>query len=265
MPGAVSYDLHVVEPDGQAQDFSDIPAPAGTFIEMTGVGVFTWTVRANFPTDGLSTLDGPYSLPSTFTHTIPEPSGTTEEVGVRRLLLQWDPRPRADDYRVQVSTRADFATISENVTTQTTAHAPLLTSARVHERRQLLLAGRDDRRRQQRRRLQRRAPLHPAPDGERWSGTPTTQRFRGSFTGYPVRNQCRTVTLTVRNGAFQLVTGANVRISGAGVRVVTKRTGTGGKVSFRLRATRYPGRVSFRVTKLGFTAATYTRSVRLGW
>ena len=45
---------------------------------------------------------------------------------------------------------------------------------------------------------------------------------------------------------------------------VTKKTGTGGKVSFRLRATRYPGRVSFRVTKLGFTAATYTRSVRLG-
>ena len=81
VPGAVSYDLHVVEPDGQARDFRNIPGPAGTFIEMTGVGVFTWTVRANFPTDGLSTVDGPYSLPSTFTHTIPEPSGTTEEVG----------------------------------------------------------------------------------------------------------------------------------------------------------------------------------------
>ena len=129
MPGAVSYDLHVVQPNGQAKNFSNIPAPAGTFTEMTGVGVFTWTVRANFPTDGLSTLDGPYSLPGTFTHTIPEPSGTTEEVGVRRLLLQWDPRPRADDYRVQISTREDFATISENITTQTTAHAPLLTSA----------------------------------------------------------------------------------------------------------------------------------------
>ena len=33
VPGAVSYDLHVVEPDGQARDFRNIPAPAGTFIE----------------------------------------------------------------------------------------------------------------------------------------------------------------------------------------------------------------------------------------
>ena len=68
----------------------------------------------------------------------------------------------------------------------------------------------------------------------------------------------------MRNGSFQLVAGANVRISGAGVRAVTKKTGTGGKVSFRLRATRFPGSVSFRVTKAGFTAATYRRSVRAG-
>jgi hypothetical protein len=98
--------------------------------------------------------------------------------------------------------------------------------------------------------------------GSGGGSTPTVQRFRGSFTGYPVRNRWRTVTLTVRNGSFQLVPGANVRISGAGVRAVTKRTGTGGKVSFRLRATRYPARVAFRVTKLNFTAATYYRSVR---
>ena len=262
VPGAVSYDLHVVQPNGQARDFRDIPAPAGTFTEMTGVGVFTWTVRANFPTDGLSTLDGPYSLPSTFTHTIPEPSGTTEEVGVRRLLLRWDPRPRADDYRVQISTRADFATISENITTQTTAHAPLLTSAaftnggNFYWRVAMIDADNNlgD--------YSAARPFTLPPLGSGGSGTPTVQRFRASFTGYPVRNQWRTVTLTVRNGSFQLVAGANVRISGAGVRAVTKRTGTGGKVSFRLRATRYPGRVAFRVTKLNFTAATYYRSVR---
>jgi hypothetical protein len=264
VPGAVSYDLHVVEPDGQARDFRNIPAPAGTFTEMTGVGVFTWTVRANFPTDGLSTVDGPYSLPSTFTHTIPEPSGTTEEVGPRRLLFQWDPRPRADDYRVQVSTRADFATVTENWTTQTTAHAPLLTSGAYTNggsffwRVAMIDADGNvgD--------YSVARPFTLPALGTGGGSTPTAQRFRGSFTGYPVRNRFRTVSLTVRNGAFQLVAGANVRISGAGVRAVTKKTGTGGKVSFRLRATRYPGRVSFRVTKLGFTAATYTRSVRLG-
>ena len=206
----------------------------------------------------------PYSLPSTFTHTIPEPSGTTEEVGVRRLLLQWDPRPRADDYRVQVSTRADFATITENATTQTTAHAPVLTSGAYTNGGsffwRVAMVDADNNVGD----YSVARPFTLPPMGSGGGGTPTTQRFRGSFTGYPVRNRFRTVSLTVRNGAFQLVAGANVRISGAGVRAVTKKTGTGGKVSFRLRATRYPGRVSFRVTKLGFTAATYTRSVRLG-
>jgi hypothetical protein len=262
VPGAVSYDLHVVEPDGQARNFLNIPAPAGTFIEMTGVGIFTWTVRANFPTDGLATVDGPYSLPSTFTHTIPEPSGTTEEVGVRRLLLQWDPRPRADDYRVQISTRADFATINETVTTQTTAHAPVMTSAAFSNGGnffwRVAMVDADNNLGD----YSVARPFTLPPMGTGGGGTPTVQRFRASFTGYPVRNQWRTVTLTVRNGSFQLVAGANVRISGAGVRAVTKRTGTGGKVSFRLRATRYPGRVAFRVTKLNFTAATYYRSVR---
>jgi hypothetical protein len=262
VPGAVSYDVRVVEPDGQVREFRDIPAPAGTFTEMTGVGVFTWTVRANFPGEGVATIDGPYSLPGTFTHTIPEPSGTTEEVGVRRLLLQWDPRPRADDYRVQISTRADFATISENITTQTTAHAPLLTSAAFTNGGnffwRVAMIDADNNLGD----YSAARPFTLPALGSGGGGGPTTQRFRGFFTGYPVRNQWRTVTLTVRNGSFQLVQGANVRISGAGVRAVTKRTGTGGKVSFRLRATRYPGSVSFRVTKLGYTAATFKRSVR---
>jgi hypothetical protein len=218
-------------------------------------------VRANFPTDGLATIDGPYSVPATFTHTIPEPIGTTEEVGVRRLLLDWDPRARADDYRVQISTRADFATINENVTTQTTSHAPLLTSAAFtaggafYWRVAMIDADNN---------LGDWSVARPFTLPAMGSGAGsggTTGRFRGAFTGYPVRNQWRTVTLTVRNGSFQLVPGANVRISGVGVRQVTKRTGTGGKVSFRLRATRL-GRVAFRVTKTGYTAATYYRTVR---
>ncbi|HET9667796.1 MAG TPA: hypothetical protein VFP09_13600, partial [Desertimonas sp.] len=128
VPGAVSYDVHLVEPDGDTSTFTNIPAPAGTFTKMTGVGVATWQVRANFPTDSSAVVHGPYSTPGTFTHTIPQPANPAEEAGDRRLLFSWDPRPRADHYRVQVSTRADFLTTVENVNTQTTAYAPLLTS-----------------------------------------------------------------------------------------------------------------------------------------
>ena len=115
-------------PTATTSTFTNIPAPAGTFTKMTGVGVATWQVRANFPTDSSAVVHGPYSLPGTFTHTIPQPANPAEEAGDRRLLFSWDPRPRADHYRVQVSTRADFLTTVENVNTQTTAYAPLLTS-----------------------------------------------------------------------------------------------------------------------------------------
>jgi hypothetical protein len=112
--------------------------------------------------------------------------------------------------------------------------------------------------------------------GLRWSTTGTFQRaagagggtadlrFKVSAKGYPVRRVYRTVTLTVRNLATNApVASAAVRVSGAGLTVVTKRTSSLGKVSFRIRATRYPATVTYRVTKTGFTTLYYKQSVRL--
>jgi hypothetical protein len=88
-------------------------------------------------------------------------------------------------------------------------------------------------------------------------------RFRLSAVGNPVRRKFRTITITVRNRAtLAPVAAARVRVSGGGVSVRTKTTGANGKASFRLRATRYPGRVTFRVSKSGFTTAYLHRSVR---
>ncbi|MGH3015504.1 MAG: hypothetical protein ACRDNN_11195, partial [Gaiellaceae bacterium] len=95
-------------------------------------------------------------------------------------------------------------------------------------------------------------------------GTPTAdKRFRLAARGYPVRRVDRSVTITVRNRAtLAPVALAAVRVSGAGVRIVTKRTSSLGKVTFRIRATRYPGQVTYRVTKAGFTTAYLRQSVR---
>jgi hypothetical protein len=88
-------------------------------------------------------------------------------------------------------------------------------------------------------------------------------RFRLSAVGNPVRRKFRTITITVKNRAtLAPVAAARVRVSGAGVSVRTKTTGATGKASFRLRARRYPGRVTFRVSKSGFTTAYLYRSVR---
>jgi len=46
------------------------------------------------------------------------------------------------------------------------------------------------------------------------------------------------------------------------VSVVTKLTGATGKVTFRIKATRYPGRVYYRVSKTGYTTRTVSQAVR---
>lgn len=263
VPGAISYDFHLVEPDGDVRDFPNIPAPAAAFTKLTGVGIATWQIRANFPTDSSNVVHGPYSLSGTYAHTIPEPTNPGEEAGASRLLLTWDPRPRADDYRVQVSTRADFATTVDNTTTQTTGFAPLLTSG-------VYTAGGTFYWRVAMRDADsnlgdytgvRSFTLPPitTPGG---GGGPTVQKFKVMSTGYPVRRKIKTVTLTVRNSSFQPVQGASVRVSGAGVTVATKPTNADGKVIFRIRATKYPGKVTFRVTKTGFTTLYHIKTVR---
>jgi hypothetical protein len=70
------------------------------------------------------------------------------------------------------------------------------------------------------------------------------------------------VTLTVRNASFQPVQGASVRVSGAGVKAATKLSNAEGKVVFRIRATKYPGKVTFKITKAGFTTLSHVKTVR---
>jgi hypothetical protein len=112
--------------------------------------------------------------------------------------------------------------------------------------------------------------------GLRWSTTGTFQRqagsgggggadnrFKASANGYPSYRKTKTVTLTIKNLATSApVAGASVRVSGAGVNIVTKKTGSLGKVTFKLRARKYPATVSYRVTKAGYLTLTYKQSVR---
>jgi hypothetical protein len=113
--------------------------------------------------------------------------------------------------------------------------------------------------------------------GLRWSNTATftkpvgsggsggtTQKFKLSAKGYPVKNRSRYVTIYVKNfTSLAPVAGASVRVSGAGVPLRTKTTGSGGAARFYLKATRYPGTVTFRVSKTGYTTAYLYRKVRL--
>jgi large repetitive protein len=101
------------------------------------------------------------------------------------------------------------------------------------------------------------------PAGSGSSGS-TIQKFKLSAKGYPVKNRSRYVTVYVKNStSLAAIAGASVRVSGAGVAIRTKTTGTGGAAKFYLKATRYPGTVTFKVSKAGYTTAYLYRKVRL--
>jgi hypothetical protein len=100
------------------------------------------------------------------------------------------------------------------------------------------------------------------PDGS--STIATAQKFKLSAKGYPVKGKYRYVTIYAKNyTSLAPVAGASVRVSGAGVAIRTKTTGSGGAARFCLKATRYPGKITFKVWKTGYTTAYLYRAVRL--
>jgi hypothetical protein len=255
--GAVSYDFHFELSDGSSsRDANSIAASAVTLVEMTGKGVFNWKVRANFPKASSGEVEGPWSSIASFTRTIREPANPVSEAGQNRLVLSWDPKTGAKRYRVQVSQRADFAPYIESATTDNTSWASLLSSSAYDGGGTFYWRV-------------------AAIDADSNVGDFTTsqtfsmpglavvlKKFSLSATGYPRKGVYKTVYITARDSAGAPVYFASVRASGAGVTPTTKYTNSSGVAALRIKATRYPGRVKFTVSKSGFETAYIYRSVR---
>ena len=140
VPGAVSYDLRVEEPDGDITELKGYQQTAFTPTSMTGTGAFLWEVRANFPAATSTQLTpGPYSPRVSFTRTIGEPQGARTLANnqtkattafLNRVLLSWNAKAGAKQYLVEVSNSKSFKTIVDQVTTDNTAWAPTLLRGR---------------------------------------------------------------------------------------------------------------------------------------
>lgn len=127
--GAVGYDVEADEPDGDHPLFLDFRSAAFTAVKMTGTGIYGWRVRALFPKQtGTQTQPGPWSATKSYARTIAEPGGArTERSGVS-VLLSWNAKPAAKNYRVLIAQRADFQQNVEQVDTDNTSFAPTLLS-----------------------------------------------------------------------------------------------------------------------------------------
>jgi hypothetical protein len=271
VPGAVSYDFHLVMPDNvSTRDANGVHARAATLIEMTGTGVFRWQVRANYPSASFSVTHGPWTPLATFTRTIPEPTNASTDAGQNRLLLTWDPRVGAKEYRVQVSARTDFSPYMEQVTTDNTNFASKFVSSAYaaggtfYWRVAAMDADGNVGDFTGTRTFSMPALTQAATSTPTTTPTTTTTTlkvFGITSKGRLIRRRYRTVTITVKNAANGIVVGnASVRVSGAGLTASTKQTNGSGVVKFTLRPTKL-ARVTFRVTKSGFTAKNHFKRV----
>jgi hypothetical protein len=121
--GAISYDMHVEQPDGATKDFN-FESPSATIVKYYGTGIWRWQVRAEFPTGLGGKVAGGYSAPQPFLLTLEPPSGARGVKTGTRLVVSWNPDPAAKQYEVEVSTTDGFLTTVGSHRTDDTSWAP---------------------------------------------------------------------------------------------------------------------------------------------
>jgi hypothetical protein len=247
--GAAVYDLSVDGPDGTHRDFTDIRTPAVSFIKFTGTGVWHWRVRAEFPKDTTGTTPGPYSAMQTYTRTIGEPANAKTDSAKDHVLLSWDPRLGAKEYKVQIASSPDFGRTVETVSTDNTSYAPTMSSYGYTGSSVLYwhVAAVDEDRNQ----------------GD-WSQAQVIRlqpRLRVSVSGLVRHQRMSSVRVYVMNAQGKRLAGAKVKLTGLGVRAVVKQTNKLGQVSFKVRPKK-KGKLLVSATKAGYQPAYGSMRVR---
>jgi hypothetical protein len=247
--GADSYDLSVDGPDGTHRDYSDIRTPAVSFIKFTGTGVWHWRVRAEFPSSSTGTTPGPYSATQSYTRTIGEPGNARTDSAKDHILLAWDPRLGAMQYKVQVASTPDFSRTLETVSTDNTSYAPAMTSYGYSSASRLYwrVAAVDEDRNQGDWSQVQQIKLQP--------------RLRVSVSGLARHKKMSSVRVSVMNAQGKRLAGAKVKLTGVGIRAVVRKTNKLGMVTFKVRPKK-KGKLLVSATKSGFQAAYGSLKVR---
>ncbi|MBD0349487.1 MAG: hypothetical protein ICV59_10075, partial [Thermoleophilia bacterium] len=252
--GAASYDLLAHYPNGREELVSGLRASAITATQLTGQGIWTLRVRANFPKGSANTqtTPGPWSAPMPFTRMLGEPSGANASVSGTHVLFAWEPKAEAHHYRVQVSQTADFAIRIEDVTTENTSYAPTLehfyyrSGGTFYWR----VAAMDEDNN-----MGDFSPAQKFTLAGKGSSVATAGRLLLSANRLPRRGRLTAVTIRVISSRGKPVPGAAVRVTGARLRPQARRTNRAGKVVFRVKP-RMRGKLLFRAVKTRYTPGT---------
>ncbi|MEP6909497.1 MAG: hypothetical protein ABI896_03580 [Actinomycetota bacterium] len=246
--GASGYTFSMDGPTGEHQEWPSLRMPTVAFVYLFGPGIWRWRVRAEFPKVSYGTVAGPWSSYVPFTRTLSEPSGAKTGQSGNHVLLAWNWKLGAKNYRVQVSSTPDFSAPIEDVTTDNTSFAPLLTHPAYVNGGKLYWHV---------------AAMDKSMNLGDWTQAQTidiAQHLRVAISRPPIRKFWTRVVVTVSDPTFKPVAGAAVRVSGAGIRRRAGRTNRRGQVSFRIRP-RKRGRLMFRASKAGYAAGALSMRI----
>ena len=122
--GAIGYDVRVVYPGGSVHVYEKVPTPAMVPTQLSGTGVYSWQVRADFTGGAV----GPYSGSKTFHRAVTPPTNGSAVVSPHALILRWQGRPGLKNYVVQISSTPDFSHVVETDNTEGTILASNLSA-----------------------------------------------------------------------------------------------------------------------------------------
>ena len=165
------------------------------------------------------------------------------------VLLSWDPRLGVKEYKLQIASTPDFSRIVEMVSTDNTSYAPLMTQSGYVRGGVLYwrVAGVDEDRNQGDWTQVQQIKLQP--------------QIRLTVTGVARRKHKGVVNARVVDGNGRWLSGVVVRVTGAGIKRLSKRTNAVGRVTFKVKP-RKRGKLVFTASKAGYQPAYRALKVR---
>jgi hypothetical protein len=248
VPGAISYDVSIEEPDGDTDTWSNLRSTAATPVKVYGLGTWQWRVRANFPTETGRGAPGPFSARRAFTRYMNPPTGARISRDNGSLVLDWDPSfGLAKEYRVEFSETSSFRSKLESKRVDNTGYAPLMSSSGFQNGGPIYW---------------RVAAIDEGGNTGGWASGKVglLRKMVVRASGVLRRGSRGVLEVRVTNAKNRVLRGARVTLRGVGVRG-RKRTSRRGIARFRVRP-RARGSLRVRADKRGFRPGSAVVTVR---
>ena len=248
VPGAISYDVSIEEPDGDANVFSNLRTTVATPTRVFGLGTWQWRVRANFPTETGRAAAGPFSARRPFTRYMNPPTGARITRDNGSLVLDWDPSfGLAKEYRVEFSESSSFRTRLDSKRIDNAGYAPTMTTSGFQNGGPIYW---------------RVAAVDEGGNVGGWASGKVglLRKMTVQASGILRRGRKSVLQVRVTNARNRVVKDVRVTLRGVGVRG-RKRTGKKGIVRFKVKP-KARGSVRVRADKRGFRPGSAAVRVR---